>query len=78
MMTIQINPRMGRAHAGLDLFFAELGQGVNAYTERRLVLHEVARLEARSDGELRALGVSRDRLLDHVLRRRYGKGATGD
>jgi hypothetical protein len=77
MMTIQTNPRTGPAHAGLDLFFAELGQGVNAYMERRLVLREVARLEERSDSELSAMGLSRERLLDHILRRRYGRGPAG-
>lgn len=71
MTTSSSHSMRGRADPALDLFFAELGQGVNAYVERRLVLRELAQLAVQSDGELRSLGLRRERLLDHVLSRRY-------
>ncbi|SFI59067.1 hypothetical protein SAMN04487991_0342 [Celeribacter neptunius] len=52
----------------LDLFFATLGQGVNAYAVRRKRLGELARLDAMSDAELSALGTTRERIPHYVFR----------
>ncbi|WP_434286573.1 hypothetical protein [Celeribacter sp. SCSIO 80788] len=54
--------------ARLDLFFATLGQGVNAYAVRRKRLGELARLDALSDEELLAMGITRDRIPHYVFR----------
>lgn len=52
----------------LDSFFAGLGQGFNAYLERRSRSEEIRRLDAMSDAELAAMGISRDRIAHHVFR----------
>lgn len=52
----------------LDSFFTSLGQGFNAYIERRSRSEEIRRLEAMTDAELAAIGISRDRILHHVFR----------
>ena len=52
----------------IDSFFAGLGQGFNAYLERRSRSEEIRRLEARTDAELAAMGISRDRIPHHVFR----------
>ncbi|MBU2889349.1 DUF1127 domain-containing protein [Celeribacter halophilus] len=54
--------------ARIDLFFASLGQGVNAYSVRRKRLGELARLDAMSDAELSELGITRDRIPHYVFR----------
>ncbi|WP_066703962.1 hypothetical protein [Celeribacter ethanolicus] len=54
--------------ARLDLFFATLGQGVNAYAVRRKRLGELARLDALSNEELLAMGITRDRIPHYVFR----------
>lgn len=43
----------------LDIFFAELGQGVNAHAHIRARLGEVVGLESLSDAELEILGLDR-------------------
>lgn len=52
----------------LDSFFASLGQGFNAYIERRSRSEEIRRLEAMTDAELAAMGISRERIPHHVFR----------
>ncbi|PKP73549.1 MAG: hypothetical protein CVT84_12845 [Alphaproteobacteria bacterium HGW-Alphaproteobacteria-6] len=52
----------------VDSFFAGLGQGFNAYLERRSRSEEIRRLDAMSDAELAAMGISRDRIAHHVFR----------
>ncbi|PTQ72505.1 hypothetical protein [Celeribacter persicus] len=54
--------------ARLDLFFVTLGQGVNAYAVRRKRLGELARLDALSDEELLAMGITRERIPHYVFR----------
>lgn len=54
--------------ARLDLFFTTLGQGVNAYAVRRKRLYELARLDAMSDEDLLAMGITRDRIPHYVFR----------
>jgi uncharacterized protein YjiS (DUF1127 family) len=52
----------------LDSFFTSLGQGFNAYLERRSRSEEIRRLDSMSDAELAAMGISRDRIPHHVFR----------
>lgn len=52
----------------IDAFLAAMGQGFNAYLERRSRKDEIARLEAMSDAELARLGIARDRIVHHVFR----------
>lgn len=55
-------------NAALDTFFAELGQGFNAYLATRPKLLEIERLYALSDEELAERGIARDGIPRHVFR----------
>ena len=57
-----------RRRGRLDDFFTGLGQGFNAYLERRSRIGEINRLHALSDAELAKLGIARDRIPHHVFR----------
>jgi hypothetical protein len=52
----------------VDAFFASIGQGMNAYMERRSRMDQITRLEAKSDDELAKMGIQRDRIVQHVFR----------
>lgn len=54
----------------IDAFFSRSGQGVNAYLEARSVRDRIEALEAKSDAELAAMGLTRDRIVPHVFRDR--------
>lgn len=51
----------------IDLFFAEKGQGFNAASYVRPRLDSILRLEAMSDAELAAFGLTRDGILPFVF-----------
>lgn len=51
-----------------DRYFAAIGQGFNAYLERRSRLDRVRALSAKSDAELAKLGIKRDEIVSHVFR----------
>ncbi|MGX9357351.1 hypothetical protein ACS3SW_19895 [Roseobacteraceae bacterium S113] len=51
----------------LDMFFATLGQGVNAASLSRARLRQVAALEGLSDQELARRGLTRDEIAAHVF-----------
>lgn len=57
--------------ARLDAFFASLGQGFNAYLEIRSRRAQIEALEALTDEQLAARGLSRDRIPHHVFRDRF-------
>lgn len=67
--TTDFSPRM---RAQIDRFFATLGQGFNAYLEARSRRDQIERLQSMSDAELARLGISRDRIVQHVFRDRLG------
>lgn len=52
----------------LDEFFASLGQGFNAYLERRCRTEEIERLNAKSDEELAKMGLNRRDIPRYVFR----------
>ena len=52
----------------VDFFLASIGQGFNACLERRGRMDEIARLNAKSDEELEEIGLTRDRIPQHVFR----------
>ncbi len=52
----------------IDSFFASIGQGFNAYLERRTRRGEIERLNALSDAQLAKLGITRERIPHHVFR----------
>lgn len=56
------------ARQRFDLFLASIGQGFNAWLERSSRRTEIERLEALSDRELAARGLSRDEIPRHVFR----------
>ena len=60
-----LSPGMRNA---LDRFFAELGQGFNAYLASRPKLVEIERLYALTDAELAEMGLARDDIPRHVFR----------
>lgn len=49
-------------------FFGWLGEGLVNYMESRSRLDQIATLEAKSDAELAKMGLTRDRILQHVFR----------
>jgi len=52
----------------LDRFFTGMGQGVNAYMERRGRWAEIERLHAMSDEQLaKEVGITRDRIAYYVF-----------
>ena len=57
-----------RLKAALDTFFAELGQGFNAYLATQPRLKEIERLYALNDAELAEMGIARDDIPRHVFR----------
>ena len=57
-----------RAHG----FFAWLGEGLNAYMDARSRQDKIAALQAKSDEELAQMGISRDRIVQHVFRDMVG------
>jgi uncharacterized protein YjiS (DUF1127 family) len=57
-----------RLMARLDAFFAALGQGMNAYMHRKSRMDEIEALNARTDAELAALGITRDDIPRYVFR----------
>ena len=52
----------------IDQFFAGLGQGFNAYIERRSRMDEIEALSALSDEELLKRGIRRDEIPRYVFR----------
>lgn len=58
--------------AQLDRFFASLGQGFNAYLEARSRSEEIERLNALSDAQLARMGLTRNEIVYHVFRDRFG------
>ncbi len=56
------------ARRNFDLFLASIGQGFNAWLERASRRTEIERLEALSDTELAARGLSRGEIPRHVYR----------
>lgn len=54
--------------ARVDAFFAGLGQGMNAYILRKSRMADIVALNAKTDAELAALGITRDDIPRHVFR----------
>lgn len=57
-----------RLMARVDAFFATLGQGMNAYMHRKSRMDEIEALNAKTDTELAAMGLTRDDIPRHVFR----------
>jgi uncharacterized protein YjiS (DUF1127 family) len=53
---------------GLDEFFAAVGQGFNAYIEKRARVSQMAELDSKSDEELAKMGLRRDEIPRYVFR----------
>jgi hypothetical protein len=60
-----------RVFSGIGAFLTSFGRTleISRHTESRL--REIERLQAKSDGELANLGLSRDRIVHHVFRDIY-------
>ncbi|MBY6088865.1 hypothetical protein ACX9MO_13080 [Pseudooceanicola sp. 502str34] len=56
------------ARGKLDNFFAAIGQGFNAYLERRARIDQIHALNQKSDDELAKLGITRDEIPAYVFR----------
>lgn len=65
-MTVKSVP--GGMSERLDLFFAGLGMGFNAYTLRRSRMREIQNLNACSDAQLARMGLTRDDIPRYVFR----------
>ena len=61
-------PRNTAIREKVDAFFATIGQGMNAYMERRSRMGQIQALEAKSDAELAKMGITRERIVHHVFR----------
>lgn len=55
-------------HARLDAFFAEMGQGMNAYVVAESRRAELGGLDSKSDAELAEMGLKRSEIVRHVFR----------
>jgi uncharacterized protein YjiS (DUF1127 family) len=64
---IQTDTR-ARIVARVDAFFTALGQGMNAYILRKSRMPEIDALNAKTDAELAAMGLTRDDIPRHVFR----------
>lgn len=66
------NVQIGMGHVSLhqkiDLYFAELGFGLNPYALRRRRLREIIALESATDGQLAEMGLKREDILSFVFR----------
>ncbi|OOY26556.1 hypothetical protein BMI90_17135 [Thioclava sp. L04-15] len=51
--------------------FHAIAGGLVTYMERQSRQDQIQRLEAKSDAELAAMGISRDRIVSHVFRDRF-------
>lgn len=49
-------------------FFKSLGTAITAYQERAARTDQIARLQSKSNDELAAMGIERDRIVHHVYR----------
>jgi hypothetical protein len=70
MTTATLNSKSeeNRLRTRIDALFLGLGQGFNAYLERKSRLHEIEALNAKTDAELQAMGLRRDDIPRHVFR----------
>ncbi len=59
-------------HQQVDDYFAALGQGTNAYLERRMRMAEILSLNAKSDAELARMGLEREEIPSYVFRDLFG------
>jgi len=62
------NPSPKAMARRLDALFASIGQGFNAYLERRSRQDQIDALNALTDEQLLARGLTRDRIPYHVFR----------
>lgn len=49
-------------------FFEGIGRGMTAYARRHSRMDQIEKLQAKSDAELAQMGISRDRIVQHVFR----------
>ncbi len=54
--------------AGFDRFFSALASAYVAYANSRSRIGEIRALEAKSDAELKAMGIKRDQIAQYVFR----------
>ncbi|MBY6002367.1 hypothetical protein KUV62_00500 [Salipiger bermudensis] len=66
--TVQIAMGRGSLKQKIDLYFANLGLGLNPYGLRKARMREIIHLEMKSDDQLARMGLSRDDILPHVFR----------
>ncbi|MBN9887333.1 hypothetical protein [Salipiger abyssi] len=52
----------------IDMYFTNLGLGLNPSGLRRARMREIISLEMKSDAQLARMGLSRDEILPHVFR----------
>lgn len=72
MTTTSIHDLPDPLRAQTDSLFAGIGQGFNAYIERRSRRAEIEYLHALSDTELAAMGLKPELIAFHVFRDRLG------
>lgn len=70
MAYITTNDLPGALRARFSSLFSRLGTALVAYAERRSRRDQIERLNALSDAELAARGLSRDQIIAHVFRDR--------
>ncbi len=59
---------LARARELFSRFLNGLGQGLDAYMTARSRMHQIEKLNAKSDAELAAMGLKRDEIPRHVFR----------
>lgn len=65
---IQFTPPVDQS---IDQLLTTIGFGFNPGEMKRACRLEVFQLQAKSDAELRLLGLTRDKIVAHVLRRKF-------
>ncbi|MCA0962096.1 hypothetical protein [Salipiger bermudensis] len=66
--TVQLAIGRGSLKHKIDLYFANLGLGLNPYGLRKARMREIVHLEMKSDDQLARMGLRRDEILPHVFR----------
>jgi uncharacterized protein YjiS (DUF1127 family) len=67
-VTTSVELQQSNIRNRFDAFFAAVGQGFNAYLERRSRSVQIEALNAKSDAELAKMGITREGIPAYVFR----------
>lgn len=67
-MAIQTTEFSSSIRGRFEALLARIGQSMNTYIETRSRAAQIEALESKSDAELAQMGITRDRIVQHVFR----------